>query len=398
MRERWSAFEDFIAEGLLGLRPHMERFTKWLDRWPILGQILLSVSSLLLAFAIGRVFAGQRLVNGPTQFLLLLPAVAVTTLGGGLIPGFITSMIGAAFTMNLYAPPASDPVAAKINLLALALYIVSCAVLFGLGYVQDRQKAQIQELARTLEQRVEQRTAQLQRAHDEIAEFCYSISHDFRAPMRNIVGSSRIIVEEVGPKLDGEHRERLDGIASSATRLSELVDDLLNYARIGHRELAMEWVDLTSLADEACEASRAPGGRWSSAICRVQPNLVAPGDPTLLQIAMTNLVENAFKYAKPNEPLYLEVGEQNVQGRPCYFVRDNGIGFDQQYVHKIFQPFQRLHRDVEYPGTGIGLANVQRIVQRHGGEVWAEGELGAGATFFFTLREKPAELAPRSGV
>jgi PAS domain S-box-containing protein len=232
-----------------------------------------------------------------------------------------------------------------------------------------------------LERLVEGRTAELLAANAELEGFTYSVSHDMRAPLRGIVGNSRMLIEDYASVLDSDGQLRLSRLAASAMKLNGLVEDLLTYARLGKQPPTGEHCDLSELfrevvADEVCDDD-------AEIVC--MSGLEAVCDPGLIRMVMDNLVSNAVKYKRTDAPLRIEFGAERQSDTTTYFVRDNGIGFDMDYKEKLFKPFERLHRDDQYPGTGIGLANVRRIIERHGGKVWAEGHPGAGSTFWFTL-------------
>jgi len=218
----------------------------------------------------------------------------------------------------------------------------------------------------------------------ELEAFTYSVSHDLRAPLRHISGFSNILSEEFGSTLTPEAQHHLQRIQEGTRRMGLLVDDLLNLARIGRRDLALRVENLTPLVDEAVAelASECAGreikwtiGKLDSAKC----------DPGLVKQVFLNLLSNSIKFTRPRRSAVIEIGEQDIEGTPTLFVRDNGVGFNMKYVNKLFGVFQRLHRAEEFEGTGVGLATVQRIVQKHGGRIWCEAELDKGATFYFTL-------------
>jgi light-regulated signal transduction histidine kinase (bacteriophytochrome) len=240
---------------------------------------------------------------------------------------------------------------------------------------------EITALNHELELRVAERTEALQKAVDELNGFTYSVSHDLRTPLRGMVGHSRILVEEHSENLDRRVRHGLQSIEAAALKMSALVDSLLQYARLGRQEVKREAVDLTALTHQVITKMNEAGWPCMKREIHVADGMKAYADPALVEIILTTLLDNACKYRHRDGSAHIEVGE-DAQG---FYVYNRGIGFDMNYLNKVFEPFQRLHRDEEYPGTGIGLANARRIVERHGGRLWAEGEPGVGATFWFTL-------------
>ncbi len=237
-----------------------------------------------------------------------------------------------------------------------------------------------------LDARVRERTAELSAANGELEAFCQTVAHDFRAPIRNIVLRCRMAEEDLGESAPPEAIEHFRSLSRNAKRLAELTDDLLEYARLGKKPLARKRVDVTGLARRlAAEIAPeiAPARHNGSAVIDVQEGLDADADPQLLQLALRNLIENACKYSKEN--VRVVIGREAVEDGEAFFVRDDGIGFDMAFADKLFQPFERLHGNSGIDGTGIGLANVRRVVERHGGRIWAASKVGEGATFWFTL-------------
>jgi signal transduction histidine kinase len=235
-----------------------------------------------------------------------------------------------------------------------------------------------------LEDTVAERTRQLEVSNRELEAFGYSVSHDLRAPLRAISGYAAILEARHGGELGEPGRLLLDGVRKGADRLGHLIDDLLQLSRVQRVDLEAEAVDLSALARQRLRdlAAGDPARRVS---VRVESNLRAHGDPRLLGLVLDNLLGNSWKFTRQAAHARIEVGRQGTAQDAVFLVRDNGAGFDMAYASRLFQPFQRLHRPSEFEGSGVGLATVQRIVERHGGRVWAEGRVGEGATVYFTL-------------
>jgi PAS domain S-box-containing protein len=233
----------------------------------------------------------------------------------------------------------------------------------------------------------------LKLANRELEAFSYSVAHDLRAPLRGMSGFARILLDTYRDKLDAEGQDWLNEILLNAGRMADLIDALLSLSRVSRGELHIERVDLAALASATAAAlsAREPERKVSF----IGPDSVpAEMDPRLARIVIDNLIGNAWKYTSKTEHARIELSTRNEKGMRVYFVRDNGIGFDPRFMDKLFVPFQRLHPLPEFPGTGIGLATVQRIVHRHGGHIWAEGSVNDGATFFFTIAGAPSGVAP----
>jgi light-regulated signal transduction histidine kinase (bacteriophytochrome) len=214
--------------------------------------------------------------------------------------------------------------------------------------------------------------------------FSYSVSHDLRTPLRALAGYSKELLHHLGDQLDEQDRHDLNRIRAASVRMGELIDDLLDLSRITRMEMIKEDVNLSDLAEKIVQEFRndRPERKWEFVSA---PGLIVKGDPKLVRVALENLLGNAWKFTEKRPVAKIELGATTHEGQNAYFVRDNGAGFDMAYAGKLFGAFQRLHDADEFPGTGIGLATVQRIIRRHGGMIWAEAKVDDGATFYFTL-------------
>ena len=245
----------------------------------------------------------------------------------------------------------------------------------------------LQEQTQKLEEEIDERKSvqsELEAANRELESFSYSVSHDLRAPLRSIDGFSGALLEDYGEKLDPGARNYLERIRKATQLMSQLIDGMLEMSRISRAEMNLEGVDLSAIASSIAEEMKLshPGRK---AEFNITPEIIVNGDKVLLQALLSNLLENAWKFTARGQQTLIEFGRTWKDDRPVYYVRDNGTGFDMKYADKLFKPFSRLHTQNEYPGTGIGLANVQRIVHRHGGIIWAESLEGKGTSFYFTL-------------
>ena len=248
---------------------------------------------------------------------------------------------------------------------------------------QKEAEAEVLRLNASLEQRVRERTSELESANRELHAFSYSVSHDLRAPVRRIDGWSMALLEDYGARLDARAKTYLARLRDEAAHLESLIDGMLRLSRVSSAEMLRESVDLSSLVSAICGRFRenTPGRQLEFVIA---PDLTVCGDANLLEIAVTNLLSNAVKFTAPRMVARIDFGRQGGAGSP-FFVRDNGVGFDMAYAGNLFAAFERLHKASQFAGTGIGLATVQRVIHRHGGRVWAEAQPDKGATFYFTI-------------
>jgi len=262
--------------------------------------------------------------------------------------------------------------------------LCASAVYFAARITAERRRAGEDRLVKAeLERRVAERTAMLESANKELESFSYSVSHDLRSPLRAIDGFARILTEDHGGKLDDEGRRLLAVVRDNSQRMGRLIDDLLAFSRLGRKPLSNTLIDMKRLVEEVLEEVETPDGKTPEFAVEILPPV--QGDAVLVKQVWANLLANAVKFSSKREQPVIEVSGREDGAENVYCVKDNGAGFDMQYYDKLFGVFQRLHGATEFPGTGVGLAIVQRVVTRHGGRVWAEGKVNQGAAFYFSM-------------
>jgi signal transduction histidine kinase len=278
----------------------------------------------------------------------------------------------------------ADP-AATLSMRSISFLVESLAPIemAHRGFMEANQA--LQRLNADLEQRVRERTRQLEEANEELGAFAYSVSHDLRAPARAIHGFSEVLLEDCAPMLDEAGRLALERVQANASRMGQLIDDMLQLARASGEQLSIGSVNLGAMAKEIVADLREQQPERNPDV-RIADPLFADADADLIRIALTNLLSNAFKFTANQPAPQIDFASETQGDEVVYYVRDNGAGFDMAYVDKVFRPFERLHSQEDFPGTGIGLATVHRAILRHGGRIWAEASVDGGAAFFFTLK------------
>lgn len=335
----------------------------------------------------------EPLFHDKQPFLFANVAVIICAIYIGLGPALLCLALSLLVTVPLFMSPTHSLELGMDAVFGIISYTLAATVICILAHRQQKfaehaeeSASEVRRLNEELEERVRQRTTELEEANAELAGFTYSIAHDMRQYLRGINVNAHTIVEDQMERLDEDGKVSLQSLGRNARHASELVDGLLEFSRLGKNDLHRTTLDISALASAI--SSRIVRHQRDTAVhFQIQPGVKAFADSSVLEIALQNLFENAVKYREPGHEPHVELGCLEKNGEAIYYVKDDGIGFDMKFVDHIFLPFERLHRHSEYPGTGIGLANVRRIVEKHGGRVWAQSSPGKGATFFFTLGE-----------
>lgn len=309
-------------------------------------------------------------------------SLSASTPGGALLRSLGPAVIFVPFILGGAIGLAVDLLDIK-TLLALAV-TAGIVAMFAILWIVTGRLDRIDAARRRAEADLSVRVRDLQVRTDELGSFSYSLSHDLRGPLRAMDGFSKMLIDEHGGQLDAQGLADLRRVREATQRMGQIIDDLLSLTRMTRTELGLRNVDVSACASEIIHQLRARDPE-RNVVITVEPGIHTTADPELLDVVLSHLLDNAWKFTSRREEARIEVGHLPTLRGPAIFVKDNGVGFDPQFAGKLFNPFQRLHAPKEYPGTGIGLATVARIVQRHGGSAWAEGGVGKGATFYFTL-------------
>jgi light-regulated signal transduction histidine kinase (bacteriophytochrome) len=365
-----------------------------------------------VAVALGAALLLNRYDVREVEFPLFLFAIAVSAWYAGPAPGILTLVLSSLAFNYFYTEPLYSLYVARADVPYLVVFVLFASLLAWFSTVRrrveqqllqsndrlgrevaerTRQAALLEQTAieiRTLNQDLEARSSELEASNKELEAFAYSISHDLRAPLRHVVAYAELLQKHESSIVDDTGREYLTSILDSAKRMGNLIDDLLAFSRIGRAETQKTVVNLEQLLKEALsEIRQDTEGR--NIVWRIGALPAVYGDRSMLRLALVNLLSNAVKFTRTRAQAEIEIGATDGKGNEVVvFIRDNGVGFNMKYVHKLFGVFQRLHRQEAFEGTGIGLATVQRIINRHGGKVWAEGLKDQGAVFYFSALKR----------
>jgi signal transduction histidine kinase len=284
--------------------------------------------------------------------------------------------------------------ARKVKAIIIVGNALALLILLAAGFVIHRETGRrnlAEQGLKSINERLERRTMELSETNHELESFSYSVAHDLRAPLRQIAGYSNVLSKDHGPALDAEASRYLEKIDEGARKMGRLVDDLLSLSKIGRQEILLQATALDSLLRQVVEELE-PEYLGREVEWRIGDLFSADCDPGLMKQVFVNLLSNAVKYTRKRKNAVIEVGQMRQNDQRVFFIRDNGVGFEMQYVSKLFGVFQRLHKARDFEGTGVGLAIVQRIIRKHGGQIWAEAKLDEGATFFFTLGSRESRI------
>ncbi len=371
--------------GILVAAPTLLTWRELWQNWRL--QRVAEAVFLLLSLLLGGqvVFGGLVDVGAPLAYLLV-PMIVWAAFrfgqGGVALASLLLSGIAIWGTIHDLGPFAGRALHESLLLLQIFVATVTVTGLILAAVLTERANANLAEQA--AREDLARHASQLEAANKELEAFAYSVSHDLRAPLRSVAGFSQALTEDYAEQIDDEGRDMLERIRAASERMAQLIDDMLVLSQLTRTEMRRERVDLSALAQAIATElrQRAPERHVDFVI---ESGLVVDGDSRLLRVAIENLLENAWKFTSKTPRARIEVGAKIEAGRKSHFVRDNGAGFDMAYADKLFGAFQRLHGANEFPGTGIGLATVQRVLHRHGGQAWADGKVGQGATISFSL-------------
>jgi light-regulated signal transduction histidine kinase (bacteriophytochrome) len=347
---------------------------------PAYGTVVFSVA----AGVVIKLLAGPEIDRNGLLLLLLAPVVlAAWAFGAG--PALLATTLGSGAALALFPPSVNEPV------WPFVLFLLECSAIAGLAVSLERAKLEQRELTRQAQQakreferkRTERELA-LAEARAELEAFSYSISHELRAPLRGLMGFSQLLLEHQREHLDEQDKHYVARIRATSRRMREIVEGLSRLSRVAPHDITWADIDIGSMAARIAEECQLENPERHIA-WTIEAPLATRGDPQLIGVLLRNLFANAVKFTSGTRAPRIEFGRMREAGEDVYYLRDNGVGFDPRYAHKLFKPFERLHDTSEFEGTGIGLATAYRIVVRHGGRIWAEGRPDLGATFFFTL-------------
>jgi signal transduction histidine kinase len=372
--------------------------------------LLLSIVTVTAATLIRVIFLGP--LGEAVAFLTFYPAVIIAALFGGIWAGlFSTALSSLAADYFLLNPVRKFALNDPGDILALTIFVLSCTGISIIIEIMRRSRADLIFHKENLEELVKMRTAELEKeiterkraeealqrhseelaaANKELETFSYSVSHDLRAPLNAIRGLSDILMEDYSDKFNEDAKDLLKKITASTEKMSALINDILSLAKISRETMNCREIDLCPIAESVVNELRLAEPQRNIEII-IAAALSVFADAQLMRIALSNLIGNAWKYTGKNPSARIEIGAMTTENEHIFFVRDNGTGFPMSHAHKLFQPFQRLHSASQFPGTGIGLATVYKIILRHGGRIWAESEIDKGSTFYFTLKCKCRE-------